>query len=60
VRFGGDAEKKNTVYSGVDYLTPDDIAECILWVVTRPPYMVVDEMVVKPLQQASQDAIVRR
>jgi 3-hydroxy acid dehydrogenase / malonic semialdehyde reductase len=60
VRFGGDAEKKSSVYSGVDYLTPDDIAECILWVVTRPRYMVVDEMVVKPLQQASQDAIVRR
>jgi hypothetical protein len=28
--------------------------------VTRPDYMVVDEMVIKPLQQASQDSIVRR
>ncbi|HSK16135.1 MAG TPA: SDR family NAD(P)-dependent oxidoreductase, partial [Gaiellaceae bacterium] len=60
VRFRGDAEKKEAVYRGVDYLTPEDVAECIRWVATRPDYMVVDEMVVKPLQQASQDAIVRR
>jgi 3-hydroxy acid dehydrogenase/malonic semialdehyde reductase len=59
VRFGGDAEKKAAVYRGVDYITPDEVADCILWVVTRPPHLVIDEMVVKPLQQASQDQIVR-
>jgi 3-hydroxy acid dehydrogenase / malonic semialdehyde reductase len=60
VRFGGDREKKDAVYRGVDYLTPDDVADCILWAVTRPAHMNVDEIVVKPLQQASQDSIVRR
>ena len=60
VRFGGDQERKDSVYRGVDYLTPVDVADCILFAVTRPDYMVVDEMVIKPLQQASQDAIVRR
>ncbi len=59
VRFAGDQEKKDAVYRGVRYLTPDDVTDCILWAVTRPPHMVVDEIVVKPLQQASQDAIVR-
>jgi 3-hydroxy acid dehydrogenase/malonic semialdehyde reductase len=59
VRFRGDAEAKAKVYQGVDYMTPEDVAECIRWVVTRPGNWVVDEMVVKPLQQASQDAIVR-
>jgi 3-hydroxy acid dehydrogenase / malonic semialdehyde reductase len=59
VRFRGDEEKKAAVYRGVRYLTPDDVADCILWAVTRPAHMVVDEIVVKPLQQASQDAIVR-
>jgi 3-hydroxy acid dehydrogenase / malonic semialdehyde reductase len=59
VRFGGDAEKKAAVYRGVDYVTPDEVADCILWVVTRPPHLVIDEMVIKPLQQASQDQIVR-
>jgi 3-hydroxy acid dehydrogenase / malonic semialdehyde reductase len=60
VRFRGDQERKAAVYQGVDYLTPADVADCILWVLTRPPYMNIDEIVVKPLQQASQDTIVRR
>ena len=60
VRFRGDQERKDSVYHGVDYLTPADVADCILVALTRPDYMVVDEMVIKPLQQASQDAIVRR
>jgi len=59
VRFAGDAEKKDAVYRGVRFLTPDDVAETILWALTRPEYMVVDEVVIKPLQQASQDQIVR-
>jgi 3-hydroxy acid dehydrogenase / malonic semialdehyde reductase len=59
VRFGGDAEAKAAVYRGVDFMTPADVAECIRWVVTRPDNWVVDELVVKPLQQASQDRIVR-
>ena len=60
VRFAGDRERKDAVYQGVDYLTPTDVADCILFAVTRPEHMVVDEMVIKPLQQASQDTIVRR
>jgi 3-hydroxy acid dehydrogenase / malonic semialdehyde reductase len=60
VRFRGDQERKAAVYKGVDYLIPDDVADCILFALTRPEYMVVDEMIIKPLQQASQDAIVRR
>ena len=59
VRFRGDSETKDAVYRGVRYLTPGDVADCILWAVTRPAHMVVDEIVVKPLQQASQDNIVR-
>ena len=59
VRFRGDQERKDAVYRGVNYLTPADVADCILFALTRPDYMVVDEMVIKPLQQASQDAIVR-
>jgi 3-hydroxy acid dehydrogenase/malonic semialdehyde reductase len=60
IRFGGDQERKAAVYKGVDYLTPADVADCILFALTRPEYMVVDEMVIKPLQQASQDTILRR
>jgi 3-hydroxy acid dehydrogenase/malonic semialdehyde reductase len=59
VRFRGDEARKRAVYEGVSYLTAEDVADCILWAVTRPPHMNVDEIVVKPLQQASQDQIVR-
>ena len=59
VRFGGDTDKKAAVYRGVDYITPAEVADCILWVLTRPAHMNIDEIVVKPLQQASQDQIVR-
>jgi NADP-dependent 3-hydroxy acid dehydrogenase YdfG len=59
VRFGGDQDKKAAVYHGVEYVTPEEIADCVLWTLTRPPHMVIDEMVVKPLKQASQDTIVR-
>ena len=59
VRYGGDQERKAAVYQGVDYVKPEDVADCILWALTRPPYMNVDEIVVKPLQQASQDTFAR-
>jgi 3-hydroxy acid dehydrogenase/malonic semialdehyde reductase len=59
VRFKGDPEKKQAVYEGVRYLTPDDVADCIVWAVTRPPHVNIDEIVLKPLQQGSQELIVR-
>ena len=60
VRFRGDEERKRAVYEGVEYVTPSEIADCVRWVVTRPPHVNVDEVVIKPLQQASQDQIARR
>jgi 3-hydroxy acid dehydrogenase / malonic semialdehyde reductase len=59
VRFRGDQERKAALYRGVDYLKPEDVADCIVWAVTRPSYMNVDEIVVKPLQQGSQDLFAR-
>ncbi|MFO7571121.1 MAG: SDR family NAD(P)-dependent oxidoreductase [Gaiellaceae bacterium] len=60
VRFKGDEEKAKTVYAGVDPLTPDDVADCVLFAVTRPLHVNVDEIVVKALQQSSGGRIVRR
>jgi 3-hydroxy acid dehydrogenase/malonic semialdehyde reductase len=59
VRFRGDPDRKRAVYEGVEYLTPDDIADAILWAVSRPPRVDIEEIVLKPLQQATQDMIVR-
>jgi NADP-dependent 3-hydroxy acid dehydrogenase YdfG len=59
VRFRGDAEQAKKVYEGVEPLTPDDIAECVLFAVTRPAHMNIDELVVKALAQSTPVRIVR-
>ena len=53
VRFKGDAAKADAVYDGVDPLTAEDIADCVLWAVSRPWHMNVDEIVVKARNQSS-------
>jgi hypothetical protein len=53
VRFRGDEEKAAAVYANVQPLTPDDVAECVLFAVTRPPHVNVDELVVKALAQST-------
>ena len=60
VRYRGDAEKAKAVYDGVDPLTPDDVAECVLFALTRPFHVNVDELVVKALTQSSGGRILRR
>ena len=59
VRFRGDETKAEAVYEGVDALTPNDIAECVLFAVTRPLRVNIDEIVVKALAQSSGARIVR-
>ena len=59
VRFRGDAEKARAVYTGVEAMTPEDVAECILFALTRPPHVNVDELVVKALAQSSGGRILR-
>ncbi|HSL63154.1 MAG TPA: SDR family NAD(P)-dependent oxidoreductase [Gaiellaceae bacterium] len=59
VRFRGDEVAAAAVYEGVDAMTPDDIAECILFALTRPPHVNVDELVVKALAQSSGGRIIR-
>jgi 3-hydroxy acid dehydrogenase/malonic semialdehyde reductase len=60
VRFRGDADTASAVYENVDAMQPDDIAECILFALTRPPHVNVDELVVKALAQSSGGRILRR
>jgi len=53
VRFKGDAEKASKVYQGFQPLKPEDIADIILFVVTRPYHVNIADLVVMPTAQAS-------
>ena len=59
VRFRGNEEAARAVYEGVEAMKPEDIAECVLFAVTRPPHVNVDEIVVKALAQSSGARILR-
>jgi NADP-dependent 3-hydroxy acid dehydrogenase YdfG len=59
VRFKGDAEKAAAVYRGIDAMTADDVADCVLFALTRPWHVNVDEIVVKARNQASGARVLR-
>jgi NADP-dependent 3-hydroxy acid dehydrogenase YdfG len=62
VRFRGDAEKAGSVYGNVAMggpMRPEDVADCIMFVLTRPPNVNVDELVVMALAQTSGGNILR-
>lgn len=60
VRFYGDQAKADSVYEGLDPVTPDEIADCVLFALTRPLHVNVDEIVIKALAQSSGGRVVRR
>jgi 3-hydroxy acid dehydrogenase / malonic semialdehyde reductase len=62
VRFKGDEEKAGAVYSNVALggpMRPEDIADCIMFALTRPPNVNVDEIVVMALAQISGSNVLR-
>jgi NADP-dependent 3-hydroxy acid dehydrogenase YdfG len=60
VRFHGNEERAKNVYKGFDPLTAADIADAILYVVTRPKHVCIDEMLIMPTAQASATVVNRR
>lgn len=59
VRFRGDEDAAKAVYAGLEPVTPDEIADCVMFAVTRPIHVNVDEIVVKALAQSSGARVVR-
>lgn len=59
VRFKGDAEKAGNVYKGLEPLHGEDIADLILFAITRPAHVVVADLVVLPTAQASATVVKR-
>jgi len=53
VRFHGDKEKASTVYKGLTPLKGEDIAETVLFAVTRPPHINIHNILIMPKDQAT-------
>jgi NADP-dependent 3-hydroxy acid dehydrogenase YdfG len=53
VRFHGDKERAAKVYQGVTPLTPEDVADAILWAVTRPPHVNIARVLLTSVDQAN-------
>jgi len=60
VRFGGDAERATKPYQGMTPLTADDVADAIVWAITRPPHVNIDQMTIRPLDQATATLVHRK
>jgi 3-hydroxy acid dehydrogenase / malonic semialdehyde reductase len=60
VRFKGDASKANNIYQGITPLTAEDIADIILFVVSRPPHVMIADLTVFPSAQASSTIVNRK
>jgi 3-hydroxy acid dehydrogenase/malonic semialdehyde reductase len=60
VRFRGDAERAGKVYQGLTPLSPDDIADAVVYCATRPPHVNISEMLVMPTAQASTTMVYRK
>jgi NADP-dependent 3-hydroxy acid dehydrogenase YdfG len=60
VRFGGDEEAARRVYANMEPLRAEDVAECIRWAIAQPPHVNVDEIVVRPRDQATATEVHRQ
>ena len=60
VRFKGDVERSKKPYEGTVPLVAEDIAETLVWVASRPPHVNIDELLIKPTDQAAIHKVYRR
>jgi 3-hydroxy acid dehydrogenase / malonic semialdehyde reductase len=60
VRFKGDKKRANKVYEGLKPLSAEDIAEAILFTITRPPHVNINEMLIMPTAQANATVVHRK
>ena len=60
VRYHGDDAKAAALYENVDYLTPEDIAETVLWIAERPAHVNINRIEMMPVAQASAGLAVKK
>ena len=60
VRFKGDTKRAKAVYEGMEPLTPNDVADAVLYCATRPPHVNISEVIIMPTDQASATMVSRK
>ena len=60
VRFHGDRKAAKAPYEGIKPLTAEDVADCVVFAVTRPAHVDIDEIVVRPVAQANVVTVARK
>ncbi len=60
VRFSGDDQKAEQVYTGITPLSPPDVAESVVFCATRPYNVNINEIILTPIQQASSTQVYRK
>ena len=60
VRFGGDAERARKVYEGFENLVAADIADAVVWAITRPEHVNINDIVIMPKAQPAAGVIHRK
>ncbi len=59
VRFKGDAARAKSAYEGMTPLRAEDVADAIVWCLTRPPHVNIQSVLIMPTDQASAHAVHR-
>ena len=60
VRFKGDRARAKTVYEGLKPLLAEDVADAVVWCITRPEHVNVQSVLIMPTDQASAHAVNRK
>jgi NADP-dependent 3-hydroxy acid dehydrogenase YdfG len=60
VRFNGDEERAKNVYKGLQPLSPEDIAETVFWVASRPAHVNINDIIIMPTVQANSTTSIRK
>ncbi|HEY0031612.1 MAG TPA: SDR family NAD(P)-dependent oxidoreductase [Bacteroidia bacterium] len=60
VRFNGDEERAKNVYKGLQPLLPEDIAETVYWVASRPSHVNINDIIIMPTVQANSTTAIRK
>ena len=60
VRYRGDTDRADQHYEGLTPLSPDDVADAVVWVATRPAHVQIAEVLILPTDQSGAGKLARR